>query len=150
MNSSKFTSKFEPQTWKSFDDILARMVLVVGGKEADVAKTLEISHQALSSAKAKQKIPARWFSKLAEKYDISMDWLRTGEGEMSRNGIVNDPRKLDKEQMRMAIIVIEEGLAKTKKRLQPEKKADLIFAAYDLLGSEKSRNNVIELIKIIA
>ncbi len=56
MNTSQFTSQFDKETGKSFDSILERLVIAVGGREVDVAKTLGISQQAISGAKAKQKI----------------------------------------------------------------------------------------------
>lgn len=83
--SSEFGSELSHFSANSFDVVLGRMMAAIGTQKAvDVANALGISQQSISSAKAKQKIPAEWYIQVAEASGASMDWLVTGEGEMRR------------------------------------------------------------------
>lgn len=116
--------------------------------------------------------------RLSSALNCSMEWLLTGEGQMFPGGtkiatpkqaldLANgripradpltedeaDPRELgglDREQVRMAIEAVEEGLQATKRNLPPEKKAALILAAYDLIEESRTTGKVIELIRIVS
>jgi len=69
----------------SYDAVFSRLMTAVGtSKAVDVANALGISQQSISGAKAKQKIPEGWLTAISDKYGVSVDWLRTGEGEMKR------------------------------------------------------------------
>lgn len=52
--------------------------------DTSLAKTLGISQGSISNAKTSGTIPAIWFIKVAEKFDVSMDWLVFGIGSMQR------------------------------------------------------------------
>ena len=70
-----------------FDEVFSRIMDAVGTTKAvDVANALGISQQSISGAKSKAKIPEKWLSKISDKFGVSSDWLRTGDGEMKRSG----------------------------------------------------------------
>jgi hypothetical protein len=84
-NSSEKSSELGDFSANCFDKVFARIMTAVGTTKAvDVANALGISQQSISGAKAKAKIPEKWLSKISDKYGVSSDWLRTGEGEMRR------------------------------------------------------------------
>jgi hypothetical protein len=83
--SSEFGSQKANYSANCFDSVFSRLMAAVGTKKAvDVANALEISQQSISGAKAKQKIPEGWLTSISDKFGVSVDWLRTGEGEMMR------------------------------------------------------------------
>lgn len=60
-------------------EIIERLIQGTGVKNATaLAGELGVTPQAISSAKKKGKIPRTWLKFVADKYDISMDWLRYG------------------------------------------------------------------------
>ena len=69
------------------DEIFERMLKTIGSvADNALAKALGLSSQAVSEARRKRKIPPAWAITLAEKYQVSLDWLlfgrdpaRTGE-----------------------------------------------------------------------
>lgn len=78
-------SELADLTTTSYDAVFSRLMAAVGtNKAVDVANALGISQQSISGAKAKQKIPEGWLTTISDKYRVSVDWLRTGEGEMKR------------------------------------------------------------------
>lgn len=61
------------------------------------------------------------------------------------------PRFGDLDRLAAAISAVEEGLAETRRKLPPTKRAELIFAAYQLMAEpEQSRDNVIALVRSAA
>ncbi len=57
----------------------------------------------------------------------------------------------DRKRLEVAISAVEEGLAETRRKLPPNKKAELILAAYDLMAeSKQSRDNVIRMVRAAA
>lgn len=57
---------------------------------SELAKAVGLSPQAISNYKKKGEIPPRLIFKFAETYNISIDWLLTGLGEMSNAaGLLN-------------------------------------------------------------
>lgn len=64
------------------------------------------------------------------------------------------PSALTDEQgarLQLAIEAVEEGLQLIKRKLPPDKKAQLILAAYDLLAEpESAKGKVVELIRLVA
>lgn len=64
-------------------ELLERML--VAGKlknYSELARTVGLSPQAISNYKKKDEIPPRLIFKFAETYNISIDWLLTGVGDM--------------------------------------------------------------------
>lgn len=59
--------------------------MLVAGKlknYSELARTVGLSPQAISNYRKKDEIPPRLIFKFAETYDISIDWLLTGIGNM--------------------------------------------------------------------
>lgn len=84
------------------------------------------------------------------------DYLRIQEAEFrrrreSRAVSQPEPALIDRARLGAAIAAVEEGLAETRRKLPPEKRAELILAAYDLMADpEQSRANVIRLVRTAA
>jgi hypothetical protein len=71
----------------TFDAILDRMKLVVGAKsDTAFAKAMGLNQSSVSGAKERQSIPPAWAIQLAEKFDISIDWIWFGKGRMKPEG----------------------------------------------------------------
>lgn len=86
-NSSENSSELTRYSTNQFDLVFERMVDAVGGKRAaDLASALNISQASVSGAKRRRNIPDSWYLIISDKYDVSTDWLRTGEGKMKREG----------------------------------------------------------------
>ena len=61
------------------DEIFERMLKTIGSvADNALAKALGLSAQAVSEARRKQKIPPAWTITLADKYQVSLDWLFFG------------------------------------------------------------------------
>ena len=57
----------------------------------------------------------------------------------------------DRARLVAAISAVEEGLAETRRKLPPDKRAELILAAYDLMAEpQQSRSNVIRMVRAVA
>ncbi len=84
------------------------------------------------------------------------EYLRIQEAEFKRRqasrGIsVAETPLSDRARLVAAISAVEEGLAETRRKLPPDKRAELILAAYDLMAEpEQSRNNVIRMVRAAA
>lgn len=84
------------------------------------------------------------------------EYLRIQEAESKRRqasrGIsVAETPLSDRARLVAAISAVEEGLAETRRKLPPDKRAELILAAYDLMAEpEQSRNNVIRMVRAAA
>lgn len=83
--TSDLSSELDFEASSHFDSVFSRLIEAIGGKRAsDLAEALGISQASVSGAKRRGNIPDSWYPIIAEKYDVSMDWLRTGLGEMKR------------------------------------------------------------------
>lgn len=70
-----------------FDDILSRMRQACGVTgDKKLSEELGITYSAITAARKRGTIPPAWYVAVSEKYGVSMDWLRTGEGETTRGG----------------------------------------------------------------
>lgn len=71
----------------NFDDILSRMRLACGAKtDKELATFLGVKYPTIKTTRHRGTIPSAWYVAVATQFDVSMDWLRTGEGEMKRGG----------------------------------------------------------------
>lgn len=62
-----------------------------------------------------------------------------------------EPVLSDRARLEEAIGIVEEGLAETRRKLPPKKRAEAILAAYDLLAvPNQTRDNVIRLVRTAA
>ena len=85
-DSLEKSSELVRYSTNQFELVFERMINAVGGKRAaDLADALGISQASVSGAKRRNNIPDSWYLIIAEKYGVSVDWLRTGEGEMRRD-----------------------------------------------------------------
>lgn len=68
-----------------FDDVWERIRQVTKwGTYTDLANFLSISSSSITGAKDRGNWPIEWAFKIAQVYNVSIDWLLTGEGEMRR------------------------------------------------------------------
>ncbi len=50
--------------------------------QVELASVLEIRQSSISDAKRRRSIPSEWYIKLHDKFGLSLNWLRKGEGSM--------------------------------------------------------------------
>lgn len=134
------------ETSKSFEARLARIYEVTQVKgDTALAKILNIKPPSVAAARKRRQIPTGWIECIAEKYNVSADWLFFGRGckNAIKWGDISDSKAININYINLskAIIVVEEGLSKKNRVLTPEKKADLIVAVYDFI----SKDNAIKL-----
>jgi hypothetical protein len=85
-------------------------------------------------------------ARLAAAMDISLEWMASGALPKKR-------RRLDSNQLKLAIEAVEEGLAATHRVMNPAKKSELAMAIYDLFTESEhtpDRATVIRLIRAAA
>jgi hypothetical protein len=83
--SSEFGSEFDDYSANYFEEAMLRFQDAIGSsKYSDLAAALEISPQSVHGVKKRKRIPDSWYLIIADKFGVSIDWLRTGEGEMRR------------------------------------------------------------------
>jgi len=64
-----------------FDSFLQRAFEATGaGSQNELASILRINRSAITQARNKDSIPAKWLLKLYRQYGLNPDWLETGEG----------------------------------------------------------------------
>ena len=69
------------------EQILERIKIALdASNNSEIASKLGIKQQSVASAKKRNKIPADWIHKIAEKYSISSDWLFFGIGTKELGG----------------------------------------------------------------
>jgi transcriptional regulator with XRE-family HTH domain len=81
-------------------------------------------------------------------FGVNIEWFMFGTGPMRKS--TQDVTTPDKNNLRLAIEAVEEGLQITRRELPPDKKAALVMAAYDLIEESGSAGKIIELIRIVA
>jgi transcriptional regulator with XRE-family HTH domain len=56
----------------------------------------------------------------------------------------------DRERLRLAVEAVEEGLAAIHRKLSPDKKTEIILAAYDLMAErETDKGKIVQLLKLV-
>lgn len=93
---------------------------------------------------------------LADAAGVNVDWLASGRGP-KRGGLVvqeppaawaSQPQAVDIERLRKALEAVQTGLQAVKRTLPPSKYADLVVAAYELMGSPSTGSaQIIQFIK---
>lgn len=82
---------------------------------------------------------------------INANWLLTGEGSMLLADLQAPAGVLDQGRLQLSIQAVEEGLAEAKRVMVPAKKAELVFAVYDLLQEPSiTKERVLKLVKLAA
>lgn len=88
------------------------------------------------------------------KAGINANWLLTGEGPMLLADLYAAPQQagaLDEHRLRLALEAVEEGLVATRRTMEPNKKAELVMAVYDLLEEPSvTKERVLRLVKLAA
>ena len=51
-----------------------------------LADALDVKHSTITTSRRRGAVPASWLLTISDKTGVSVDWLRTGEGEMARGG----------------------------------------------------------------
>ncbi len=65
----------------NFSEVYQRICEVTQiATQMQLAELLEIRQSSISDAKRRNSIPAEWYMKLFEKYNLNPDWLKTGQG----------------------------------------------------------------------
>lgn len=68
-----------------FDQRMARLVAATNAKsDSELARILDIQPQSVAAARKRQQIPGGWIELVAEKLNISSNWLLFGEGSTLR------------------------------------------------------------------
>lgn len=74
---------------------------------------------------------------IASAANVSIEWLATGRG--SRKRVPSQPADLgDLDRLTRTVAAVEEGLRSVKLTLPPDKYAELVAAAYQLMGAATS------------
>lgn len=69
----------------AFAGRMKRLLLAVGAQnDAELAKTLGIRHQSVSSARKREQLPHSWVTEVAERFHVSADWILFGHGPAGR------------------------------------------------------------------
>lgn len=92
---------------------------------------------------------------MAEAGGVTLDWLATGREPRTRAewraAKAAPAAALDTERLKLAIATVEEGLAATRRVMEPDKKAELVLAVYDLYQEPAvSHERVLKLVKSAA
>lgn len=70
-----------------FEAILERMKTACRAKtDKMLAECLDVKHSTITTSRRRGAIPASWLLTISDKTGVSVDWLRTGEGELMRGG----------------------------------------------------------------
>ncbi|TAN71577.1 MAG: XRE family transcriptional regulator [Methylobacter sp.] len=119
-----------------------------------VAAAIDEKRQRLQDIEAgKQKIPEDIIVKYIEYFDINANWLLTGEGEMLKiKSVEPQTLGLDSKRLTLAIETVEEGLHSTRRTMDPDKKAELIMAVYDLFKDQTPdvKQSLLRLVQSVA
>lgn len=124
---------------KSASDVLQRLKIALGVEsDTDLCNEInricneDVKRSALGNWRSRDTVPYTVCVSLAEKKGFSLNWLLIGEGEMLNKPSEKPLDVFDFNRFILAIETVEEGLQKTKRRIVPNKKAQLIMAVYDL------------------
>ena len=80
-----------------FEQVWERIKIGTGlSTQKDVADALSITQPPISDAKKRGLFPAEWALKIASAYNVSTDWLMTGEGAMQRDSGVSERGLINK------------------------------------------------------
>lgn len=69
----------------SFEMIIQRMMEATGSiSESELAKVLGRKPSAIYTARTRNSVPKQWINLIAQKFNVSKDWIRFGHGKPSR------------------------------------------------------------------
>jgi transcriptional regulator with XRE-family HTH domain len=89
---------------------------------------------------------------IADTTNVSLEWLAAGRGPKERRAAPPPaPHPIDLDRLRETLWAVEEGLRNIRRTLPPDKYAQLVVAAYNLMGQPKTDSaNVVQFIKAAA
>ena len=135
----------------------------MGGRVASYRKAKSLSQQELADIvgvsrgyigdieRDRSDPSSNFLTLLTSKMDVSADWILTGEGEMLKENHANLVL-IDTKRLTLAIETVEEGLEVAHRVMQPDKKAQLILAVYELFKSQakSDKKSMLSLVQQIA
>jgi phage repressor protein C with HTH and peptisase S24 domain len=78
-------------TTREFDDFLLRVYKATGaGSQTDLAALLRVNRSAITQARKKNSIPAKWILRLYRAYGLNPDWVENGAGPMRIEAAAGD------------------------------------------------------------
>ncbi|WP_339497100.1 helix-turn-helix domain-containing protein [Pseudomonas sp. EA_15y_Pfl1_P101] len=102
---------------KSLDAVLKRLMTVFAvDSDSELARKLDVNRQTLGSWRSRQSIPYALCVNVSEAEGVSLDWLLTGEGEMSRGGSVTPTAAPVTSPQEDAILALFRSLEETDRR----------------------------------
>jgi transcriptional regulator with XRE-family HTH domain len=123
--------------------------------QQQLADLLGVSRSYLGDIEAGRSEPSTNFlTAITTKTDASSDWILTGEGKMQK-GKTTEPQtatEVDSNRLFLAIETVEEGLQETHRTMEPDKKAHLVMAVYELFEDQTPaiKQSVLRLVKSAA
>lgn len=118
----------------------------LGLTQDEVAESAGISKRSYCAYEAGETAPSAKLLSALALMGADVSYLLTGT--RGRDVSPSETVLSDRARLAAAIGAVEEGLAETRRKLPPEKRAELILAAYDLLAESKnSRAKVIRLVR---
>ncbi len=145
MASDSSLNNHDDKSFINFDEVLKRLMLATQApNQTELARMFGLGPQAITSARARGRVPSKWIILAAVKYDISADWLLFGIGPMKLQQKPRSPSNgeadsscpslsscVNVDLLTAIIEAVEEGLDELCIRLPPVKKAELISLLYD-------------------
>ena len=78
-------------TFHGFESFFSRVSEATGIRsQTELASVLEINRSAVTQAKKKGTVPAKWILRLSRKFRLNPDWLESGSGEPAEKIICHD------------------------------------------------------------
>ena len=118
------------------------------GKIGGVTKTSQLNYE------ASERSPSADYWKAISNIGVDVQYIltgtRTNESSLHKQQVTNE---LDNARLMLAIETVEEGLQVTNRTMQPEKKAELILAVYDLFNDDQTpemKTNILKLVRSAA
>jgi predicted transcriptional regulator len=97
-----------------FKEVFSRLEKLEITTQQDLAKSLDITQSAVSDAKKRGKFPRRWAEKLSKKFDISLDFLLSGEHKEQMQ--IPDPSSMS--ELYERLLIAERKNATLKERIK--------------------------------
>jgi len=139
-------------------NLVERLVKIVeekaGGKHTVFAKNAGIPTSTFQGYINGRPPHAEHLIRIREKYNVNINWLLTGEGEMFLDTPTSsEPSCIDIEVITKVIKGVEEYLRKAKKELEPDIKARLVALLYERFAKtdeEPDQKTIVSYLKLVA
>lgn len=88
---------------------------------------------------------------IADTANVNIEWLATGRGPKKGTAQASQPADLgDLSRLTATIAAVEEGLRQIHRKLPPDKYAEVVAAAYQLMTSQSSTAQIVQFIRVAA